>query len=540
MRTLHLTVPAIALLLAAVGPAPADELLPPAKPLEQVVDHYVDALLKEQNVKPAARADDATLLRRLTLDLIGRIPTAAELKAYLESHAPDKRIKLVDRLMAAPGFVRHQADEFDAMLMPGSRDRLRGYLLLALKENRPWDRIFRELVLPDDKNPAQKGASEFLRYRVRDLDKLTNEVSTTFFGVNVSCAQCHDHPKVEDWKQDHFYGMKAFFARTFDNGGFLAEREYGEVRFKTTKGQDRLAKMMFLTGKAVEAPAALKKPTGAEQKKERAFFESFKKKRQPPPPPKFSARAQLVELVLQPGQNEFFARSIVNRMWHRVFGRGLVMPLDQMHSENPPSHPELLQWLARDLVQHKYDLRRLMRGLVLSETYARDSRYEAALQPAPRLFAVARVRALTPMQLAASLRLAASDPITLSAGKPDDVERRLESLENSARGLARDFDQPSDDFQVSVTEALLFSNSERLLREVLSDGGDRLVGRLKQLKDTKELIDVAVRSVLSRPATAEEQKVLGEYLKQRAGRPVEACRQVVWALLASPEFRFNH
>ena len=81
-----------------------------------------------------------------------------------------------------------------------------------------------------------------------------------------------------------------------------------------------------------------------------------------------------MEVVLQPGQNEFFARAIVNRMWHRVFGLGLVMPLDQMHSENPPSHPELLQWLARDLVQHKYDLRRLIRGLVLSETYARDSR----------------------------------------------------------------------------------------------------------------------------------------------------------------------
>jgi hypothetical protein len=539
MRTLRWIALAFALLLPA-APAPAQDLLPADRPIEQVVDHYVDALLQQQNVKPAAPVGDAALLRRLTLDLVGRIPTSAELKAYLESKDPSKRIKLVDALMASPGFIRHQADAFDAMLMADNRDRLRGYLLLALKENRPWDRIFRELVLPDDKDPVQKGASEFLRYRVRDLDRLTVEVSTTFFGVNVSCAQCHDHPKVEDWKQDHFYGMKAFFARTFDNGGFLAERDYGEVRFKTTKGQERLAKMMFLTGKTIEAPAAVKKLTGEEQKKEREYFESFKRKRQQPPPPKFSARAQLVELALKPGQNEFFARAIVNRLWHRVFGRGLVMPLDQMHSENPASHPELLQWLARDLVAHKYDLRRLIRGLVLSKAYARDSRYEGATPPSARFFAVAPVRALTPMQLAASLRLASADPVGLAAGKPEEIERRLEGLENSARGLARDFAQPTDDFQVSVTEALLFSNSERMQRELLSDGGDRLVGRLKQIKDTKELIDTAVRSVLSRPATAEEQKLLGDYLRQRAGRPVEACRQVVWALLTSPEFRFNH
>ena len=539
MRTLRLTVPAFAVLFTAVLPASADELLPPDRPIEQVVDHYVDALLRQDNVKPAALADDAALLRRLTLDLVGRIPTSAELKAYLESKDPQKRVKLVDRLIAAPGFVRHQADAFETMLMAGNRDRLRGYLLLALKDNRPWDRIFRELMLPDDRDPAQKGASEFLKARVRDLDRLTVEVSTTFFGVNVSCAQCHDHPKVEDWKQDHFYGMKAFFARTFDNGGFLAERDHGEVRFKTTKGQERLAKMMFLTGKAVEAPAALKKPSGAEQKKEREYFEGFKRKRQAPPP-KFSARSQLVELALQPGQNNFFARAIVNRIWHRVFGRGLVMPLDQMHSENPASHPELLQWLARDLAQHKYDLRRLIRGLVLSNTYARDSRYEGTTQPAARLFAVARVRALTPLQLAASLRVASADPVNLTAGKPEEVERRLEGLENSARGMAREFAEPNDDFQVSVTEALLFSNSERMQRELLSDGGDRLVGRLKQIKDAKELVDTAVRSVMSRPATAEEQKLLGEYLRQRAGRQVEACRQVVWALLTSPEFRFNH
>src|SRR4029077_18069985 len=111
-------------------------------------------------------------------------------------------------------------------------------------------------------------------------------------------------------------------------------------------------------------------------KAEKAQLQRAQKEKVPPPPPKFSARAKLVALALQPGERDYFSRAIVNRIWHRLFGRGLVMPLDQMHSANPPSHPELLQWLARDVVSHQYDLRRLIRGLVLSRAYARGSRWE--------------------------------------------------------------------------------------------------------------------------------------------------------------------
>jgi hypothetical protein len=543
MRTLRFPAPALALLLVAVSPAFADELLPPGKPIEEVVDHYVEARLRQEGVTPAPQAEDANLVRRLTLDLAGRIPTATEARVYAESTDPAQRVQLVDRLLASPGFVRHQANEFDVMLMGGNNQgrSLNDYLTRALKENRSWDRIFRDLVLPDEGNRAQKGASEFLRSRLMDLDRLTAEVSVVFFGVNVSCAQCHDHPKVDDWKQDHFYGMKAFFSRTFDNGGYVAEREFGEVRFKTTKGQEKLAKMMFLTGRAVDDPVGTRKPTGDEQRKERDRLETAKRKRQPPPAPKFSARAKLVETALQPGQSDFFARAIVNRLWHRVFGYGLVMPLDQMHSANEPSHPELLRWLARDLVEHRYDLRRLIRGLVLSKAYSRGSRYPTGPAPRPELFAVGRVRPLTPMQLATSLRVASADPASLPASlKPEEFERRIEQLESSARGFARDFEHPGDDFQISVTEALLFSNSDRVQRDVLADGGDRLIGRLRQIQDTKELVDVAMRNVLSRPATREEQQLLGDYLKQRGDRRVDACRQIVWALLTSSEFRFNY
>jgi hypothetical protein len=424
--------------------------------------------------------------------------------------------------------------------MAGVKGSLRDYLTPAFAENRPWDRIFRDLLLPDNADPQRQGAGEFLRQRVKDLDRLTTDVSSLFFGVNVSCAQCHDHPLVVDWKQEQFYGMKSFFARTFDTGSFLGEREVGIVKFQTSKGAGRSARLMFLTGATVDTPT-LREPTGEEAKRDKQMLDDCKKRKVAPPAPSFSARAQLVELALRPDQRYFFAKAIVNRLWHRFFGRGLVTPLDQMHAENPPSHPELLDWLARDTAEHGYDLRRLIRGIVLSRAYARDSRWEGGEAPKPELFAVARVRPLSPLQLATALRLATADPATLPADLPPaEFEKRLERLEASARGFASALEPAGENPQIGVSESLLFSNGERFQKEFLADGGDRLLGRLQKITDANELIDTAVLCVLSRPATAEERHLLGDYLARRADRKAEACRQVVWALVTGAEFRFNH
>jgi Protein of unknown function (DUF1549)/Protein of unknown function (DUF1553) len=524
--------------------ASATELLPADRPIGEVVDHYVDAVLRREAVEPTSAADDATLIRRLTLDLAGRIPTAGELGSYVASTDPDKRARLIDRLIASPSFGRHLAAELDTMLMDGTRGSLRDYLVKAAGENRPWDQIFRELMLPNQSDKLQKVAAEYLRQRVKDLDRLTADVSSTFFGVNISCAQCHDHPLVKDWKQDHFYGMKSFLNRTFINGtenaGFVGERGYGSIRFKTTEDVEKQARMMFLTGHRVDE-ADFKEPSKEEQKKEKEALDRAKTGKVPPPPPKFSARAKLVELALAPGDREFFARAIVNRVWHRLFGQGLVMPLDQMHSANPPSHPDLLAWLARDIETHAYDLRRLIRGLVMSAAYARSSRWEGDQVPRPSLYAVALVRPLTPTQLATSLRLATTDPVSLPTNLPAvGFEKRIESVETGARALAASFINSSGDTQIGVSEALLFSNGKKIERELLADGPDRLIGRLKKTAAPAEVIDLAIRNVLTRAPDDEEQRALGAYLAERTDRPDDARQQLLWILLTCSEFRFNH
>jgi Protein of unknown function (DUF1549)/Protein of unknown function (DUF1553) len=533
-----LLVLAIPLIFGAI--ANCDDLPPADRPIPEVIDRSIDARLKLVNVVPAPVADDATFIRRVTLDLAGRIPTTAEVQAYLASQDPGKKDKLVDRLIASPGFVRHQANQFFDMLSAGNERRtgLRDYLAKAIEARKSWDVIFRELILPNENDPAQKGASDYLKTRVSDLDRVTNDVSVAFFGVNVSCAQCHDHPLVNDWKQDHFYGMKAFFARTFDNGGFLAEREFGLVRFKPNHGPERQAKMMFLTGATVDI-AGTKEPTKEEEKKDRERFEQFKKDKKAPPEPKVSARAKFVETALGAKESEYFAKSLANRLWHRFLGYGLVSPLDQMHSENKPSHPELLDWLARDLKAGKYDYRRTIRGIVLSQAYARSSISASAGSPASTQFAVGRLKPLTPQQLATSMRIATTDPAAFDNLTGDALEKKLEGLENSAKGFASQIATPTDDMQIGVSEALLFTNNDRVLKEFIAEGGERLTTRLKGM-ETPAAIDLIVKTTLGRLPTAEEKAAFTEYLGRRDDRRPEAYRQVLWAILSGAEFRFNH
>jgi hypothetical protein len=443
--------------------------------------------------------------------------------------------------MASPAFNRQQTAEFDALLMDGTRQSLREYLAKAFGENRTWDRMFREMLVGEPDDPKQQGAIRFVAARAKDQDKLTNDTSVLFFGVNVSCAKCHDHPLVPAWKQDHYYGMLSFFSRTFDVGEFLGEREYGNVNFKTVDGESRDAKLMFLTGTVLDEPPSQEPDEGA-KKEEKKRIEELKKNKEPPPAPSYSRRAALVEAALKDEQSEFFARAIVNHVWNRFFGRGLVNPLDQMHLENTPSHPELLAWLARDMKQSGYDLKRLIRGIVLSEAYCRSSRWDSAAErPADDLYAVAQLRPLKPWQYGTLLKLASRNheqyPADMAA---DEFDKRMQSLENEGRNLGKEFELPTADFQVGVDEALLLTNGEKIGADLLRDGNDTLVGKLNALPDPRAAAETAVWNVFSRPPTEEELTALTDYLSQRADRPTDARRQLVWALLTSSECRFNH
>lgn len=520
------------------------ELLGEDTPIERVIDAYLQQKFDAKGVHPAPMASDNTLIRRMTLDLAGRIPTVAEAQSFVSCTESDKRAKLVDRLISSPDFPFQFRNSLDTLLMAGhgnSPTEWREYLLKSIRANRPWDQLFCEMMIGNEEDPSIKPALAFLKARARDLDQLTNDTSTLFFGVNVSCAKCHDHPLVEDWKQDHYFGMASFFQRTYlTRKNLLAEKFSGEVKFKTTKGEDKTAKLMFLSGVSIDEPAVTRTDEQKKQDSEEVNRQNNDEKAGPPRKPDFSPREKLVELALQADNSRFFSRNIVNRIWAMMFGRGLVHPLDQMHSANPANHPDLLEWLSRDLVNHQFDLQRLIRGIVSSDAYARSSVWESASEPpSPEFFAIALVKPLSARQYSLTLRIASTNPDSIMPTNSPDWPKRREEMERNAEGLANSFEVPGENFQIGVDEALLLSNSAQMWNDYVRPDGDGLVACLKQKNDRTAQIETAYWTLFSRPPLPDEQSVCNEFLTRHSEDQTAGLRHLIWSLLSSPELRFN-
>ncbi len=534
------------------APLLAVDLMPPSKDafgddIATTIDHYIDQRLETLGVAAADLVAPEEFLRRAALDLAGRIPTPAEYRWIQKLPAASRSAAIVDHLMSLPDFEYHLRNSLDEMLLsnrPFNRD-FRDYLLWAVKTRRGWDEIFRDLILAPPVDGTQKGAEQFLQSRVRDLDTLTNDTATLFFGVNIACAKCHDHPLVSQWEQGHYFGMQSFFARTFTTRkNQLSERPFGEVKFTTTRGEEKVAALTFLTGTTVEDPT----PPFDDQQRKQLEEQLRRLEREDNVGfmiyPSFSPRRALVEVALQDDEDRFFAKNMVNRTWARLLGVGLVDPLDQMHDGNEASHPPLLAWLANDFAQYEYDLRRLIRGIVLSKTYARSSRWDSSdTPPNPQTFARGAVRPLTPSQLAASL-LVATKPAaqfpTPERTRDSRWDRLRQEIENQAGGWAREFELPGDNFQIAVDEALFFSNNPRVDNDLLRDSAAHLVGQLKAIDDETDLIQQLWIHVLARTPTDTERQLAGDWLANLAADRDQAIGGLVWAVLTGAEARFNH
>ena len=520
-------------------PVTGSELLPMDTPVSTAVDYYLDLQMQKGNIRPAVAVDDSILIRRTMLDLVGRIPTSVELDEYVQSNDPDKRRKLVDHLLQTDAYRKHLAYDLNLLLAPVGNSDLREYLEIALTERRGWDQMFTDMLGGEYKDSTQRLAMNFVKLRVKDLDNLTNATSSLFFGVNISCAKCHDHPLVTEWTQAHFYGMKSFFNRSFENGDFVGERSYGGLTYQNTSGEQLNAKLMFLTGDEIAEPDG-DIPNDEQKKAENKLFEQLKKDKKPVPVPEYSRRTQLLNAALREDERSYFSRSIVNRLWYRTFGFGLVMPLDQMHPDNPASHPELLQWLARDMKEHHYDLNRLIRGFVLTKAYARSSQYTGEKRPGQMWFAVANVKPLSPEQYASALLFATRNPGQFVTEDLDEREKQIAAVQQMARGFASRFDVPGSEFQVSVDEALLFSNDTVVQDDLVAIREDRLTGELVKMESNTEIVMLAVKTIFNRAPTGDEKRNMLKYLKQRKDRKEAAISQLVWALLTSSEVRFNY
>ena len=335
--------------------------------------------LIDQHLKPLSglelqRCSDAEFLRRVSLDLNGMPSTADEARAFIADPATDKRERLIDRLLASPHYARHLANTLDLMLMERranthvTAEEWQAWLLKSVRENKPWNVLAREILLADGDDPAQRPPARFALDRGSEPNLLTRDIGRIFFGRDMQCAQCHDHPIVEDYLQSDYHGLLAFVSPTYPVVRKEGEKEVtlqGEKAGSDLTFESVFVKVKRRTGARVPDGVVIDEPfflPGEEYQV--APAENVKAV------PKFSRRAKLAELATN-GSNQAFNHNIVNRLWAHMMGRGLVHPLDLHHPDNPATEPELLRILSAQFVATNFDIRSFLREIALSEVYQR-------------------------------------------------------------------------------------------------------------------------------------------------------------------------
>jgi hypothetical protein len=343
----------------------------------------IDQLLDGSHAGPVAPpAGDAVFLRRLYLDLTGRIPTAEEARGFLDDPAPEKRGRLIEKLLSSPEHARRLQWFFDVTLMERRGEKhvkareWQDFLYASFLENKPYNRLVGEILGADGADPATRAAARFFLDRDGDLHRLTRDVGRLFFGRDLQCAQCHDHPLVSEYAQAEYYGIYAFLTRSYvftdkekKEGeekplALVAEKAEGEVTYKSVfepDGETRTASPRLPGGATIVEPVFEK---GSEYVV--APAENVR------PVPRSSRREALARLAAE-GQDPWFAQNIANRLWALVMGRGIVEPPDLHHRKNPPTHARLLLVLAEKLATSGYDIRAFLREVVSSRAYQRES-----------------------------------------------------------------------------------------------------------------------------------------------------------------------
>ncbi|MBC7968404.1 MAG: DUF1549 domain-containing protein [Fuerstia sp.] len=500
--------------------------------------------LKFDGRQPAPTSDDAEFLRRICLDLAGRIPTADETRRFLDNSAPDKRTQMIDQLLAAPAYAQRMQELFHVVLMErrGDNDKWTHYLRTAFEQNKHWDQIVRELLYPDAEDESRRGAGFFYTKRIEangqnpvDYPGLTRDVGRLFLGADLQCAQCHNHLFIEDYKQQDFQGLYSVYLNLSVKSGL----DFPAV---TEKAMDK--KLEFVS---------VFDPTPHQTGPRIPFAKDIEVPEQVKDGPPVSVLALLAHDFPTP-ENRLFSKNIANRLWFVMMGRGLVHPLDLHHSGNPPSHSELLDLLASEFAAHQYDIKWMLRELALTQTYQRSGRYPTAVaaengEPAvvnldqipPQSYLLFNEKRLLAEQLLYSTLQATGNLDRLlqptAEGKPnpelvDLTAKYIAAFANEPR-------EPEDQINPTVKGALFTLNDETSLH-LLSRQPGNLIDRLMAMTDGQLLAEELYLSVFTRKPTDDERTELVAWLAQHSDDREKAIKMWAWSMLTSMEFVVNH
>jgi hypothetical protein len=617
----------------AVVPRPGGGAFPDVK-AANFIDEHVLAKLKRLNLPPAALADDATFLRRASLDVAGELPTPAEVRAFLADNSPDKRAKKIEELLARPGHADLwtlrfcdllKAADFgvyaDNMSQEVDSPRFAAWIRARIRENTPYDQLAvriltatslegrsveewakEVLTLADGYKSPRTDLDLYAQRKTLDLYwqrkdsagvKGTLQIAHAFLGLRLECAQCHRHPH-DVWQQDDLLSFANFFMRV-RQPGFQGDNEKkfpaAAVEFRKLNDEakrlgeelkkkreaagkmpdeaakkelaelERRSKQLPETAKRIlhaeahhmpesNAFATVTSPLGTQTSKTfRLLGEkdslTVAKERDP--------RELVAEWLTRP-DNPYFARAIVNRIWAHYFGRGLIDPPDDLSRFNPPSHPELLDALARRFVENKYDLRWLHRTILSSRTYQQSSDSDPASAADRANYAFFGYRRLPAEVLLDALNQATgttenldmqyyhwpSGMKTIEIPYPPRnafVNFMLEQLGRPQRNSAVQCDCERDG-SASVLQALSFANHPRVWQKITDEKGTS--GRVvKDFTDEAGRVEELYLLTLSRLPSEAEKAACLKYLKE-SPTPAKGVRGLLWSLINTREFVLQH
>ena len=506
------------------------------------IDRIIDKQLAAHNVPSSPLADDAELLRRASLDITGRIPAMKELDELLEVAATG-RSTLIDRLMTSADYGQHFGTLWHnlisgretSMARPPDTRRLADWLTAAFNQNRPWNLMARHILTAQGShgdNPAtifftlngdSRGAPQ--------PNVIAGSTGQLFLGVQLQCAECHDHP-FSDWSQEDFWGVAAFFSRVENSGNKGgAKRTITESPLESQQQPAIVIPAASFTNVGASVSARL--PFATES---RPAVESGTRNSTPPTTPLL--REVFADWLTSPN-NPFFARNLVNRLWAHFFGRGLVNPLNDFRQENPPSHPELLDLLSREFIASGFDQQHLIRCICQSRAYQRTSRPTPGNADDEVLFSHMSIKILTPEMLLDSLSLAVGTEVLSPTRPPMDFRNPLlplysprEQFVNLFRTLPKNGD-PTE-YTHGVPQRLV------LMNEQLFNAQTPVVVRLiNERVDAKNGIEHLYLASLSRLPTQQESQDAKRFIAA-ATCLQEGLDGVLWTLLNRSEFILNH
>ncbi|MEO5741432.1 MAG: DUF1549 and DUF1553 domain-containing protein, partial [Vicinamibacterales bacterium] len=493
------------------------------KPLPQhnFIDRLVDAKLERLKIQPSGLTEDATFLRRLSLDLTGRLPSPESVGAFVDDRSRSKRARMIDKLIASPAYVDHWTVKWGDLLQ-SSRKYLgekgayefQHWIRDAIASNRPYDALVRELLTARGSSYDNPAANYF---RVtREAKPAMEKTTQVFLGVRMVCAQCHDHP-FERWTQNQYYQMSAFFSAVGIRAGFEVGEEIvfdqrSDYEMKHPK-DGRVMKPQFMLASSV-APV----PDGPQR------------------------RDALAEWLTS-RDNPFFARAIVNRMWSYFVGKGIIDPVDDIRASNPPSNPALLDALTKDFVAHAFDLRYLMRTIVSSRTYQASIVTNEWNANDRHNFSHAIPRRLSAEELMDAISSAAGARPRFPDVPEDTAASQLVDPHIGREGFLDVFGRPAresscecerrSDF--SLPQALNLVNG-KTISDVVADPKGRVATLVLSGKSDEAIVDELYLAALSRLPTQEERQRGVTYLSNAAKG--SRAQDLLWALLNSKAFLY--